>query len=168
MKQIGEIIKVIFDEKMMEKADGYSAVFSCWKDLTDKNGIPSAAAHSWIKSLDNGIVWIEVDHPGWKQILQTKERKLLHDFRYRFPEMGISAISIMLYRPGNKPETLWQESVAEAPVAYDAGEYLRNGDSSDQTEMEDNDESNPEYDNIKNQTLKKLLMRLEKSIGNGK
>ena len=160
MKRIGDVITSVFDEKMIEKADGYSVFFSCWKDLTEKNGIPAAAAHSWIKSLDNGLVWIEVDHPGWKQILQTKERKLLYDFRYRFPKMGISGISIMLCRPGTYPENVTNESVAKTVVKEEQPPaYLP------ETPPEtDNQSHDFEYDNIKNKSLKKLLMRLEKSI----
>ena len=101
MKRAGEIFSVLFDEGQMQQAEGYSSFVSCWKDLMEKNGIAAAAAHSRIKSLDRGLVWIEVDHPGWKQILQTKESKLLHDFSYRFPEMGISGISIILARPNH-------------------------------------------------------------------
>jgi hypothetical protein len=98
VKRIGDVLSTMFDENFVKKAEGYSAFFSCWKDLTEKNGIAAAADHTWIKSLERGLVWIEVDHPGWKQILQTKESKLLSDFRYRFPEMDISGISIMLCR----------------------------------------------------------------------
>ena len=99
MKRVGDIFSALFDEGQMKKADSYSSLFSCWKDLTEKNGIAAAAAHSRIKSLDKGLVWIEVDHPGWKQILQTKGSKLLSDFHYRFPELEISGISIILARP---------------------------------------------------------------------
>jgi hypothetical protein len=106
MKRIRDVIPAIFDERFLEKTRGYSAFFSCWEDLMLKNGIASAAGHSWIKSAEKGLVWIEVDHPGWKQILQTKESKLLHDFKYRFPEMGISGISIVLCKPGTTKEQL--------------------------------------------------------------
>ena len=99
MKRAGEIFSSIFDEKQTKKAGEYSAFFSCWKDLVEKNGIAAAAAHSHIKLVENGLVWIEVDHPGWKQILQTKKSKLLSDFHYRFPKMNISGISIVLCRP---------------------------------------------------------------------
>jgi hypothetical protein len=98
MKRVGDVLSAIFDEGLVKKAKGYSALFSCWKDMTEKNGIAAAADHTWIKSIERGLVWIEVDHPGWKQILQTKESKLLSDFRRRFPEMEISGISIMLSR----------------------------------------------------------------------
>ena len=108
MKRVGEIFSRIIDEGFVnnglpaKKAGVYSALFSCWKDLTEKNGIASAADHSRIQSLDRGHVRLEADHPGWKQILQTKEAKLLSDFQRRFPEMEITGISIMLRRYGEK------------------------------------------------------------------
>jgi hypothetical protein len=37
-----------------------------------------------------------MDHPGWKQILQIKQSKLLNDFRIRFPELNITGIALML------------------------------------------------------------------------
>jgi len=161
LRRVGDILVSVFDESMAEKAEGYSAFFSCWKDLAEKNGISAAAAHSWIKSVDNGLVWIEVDHPGWKQILQTKERKLLHDFRYRFPKMGISGISIMLCRPGTHPGNAKGEPVMETSAPE---EKQPPTNSLDVSLTSDEQIQNSEYDNIKNETLKKLLMRLEKKV----
>jgi hypothetical protein len=96
MKTAGEILSVLFDKQFVEKAQGYSKLFDSWEDITAKNGIAAASAHSRIKDLDRGILLVEMDHPGWKQILQTKQSKLLNDFRLRFPEMDISGISLML------------------------------------------------------------------------
>ena len=103
MKKIGEVLSSLFDEGFLQKAESYSEFFSCWKDITEKNGIASAADHSWIKNIERGLVWIQVDHSGWKQILQTKESKLLSDFCRRFPDMQISGISFSLCKPGEKP-----------------------------------------------------------------
>ena len=155
MKRVGDVLSTIFDEGLMKKAKGYSALFSCWKDLTEKNNIAAAADHSWIKSLERGLVWIEVDHPGWKQILQTKESKLLSDFRRRFPEMDISGISIVLCRPGSRNQHDTEaESAAEtaAPEKYP---------------LRQEPEPIPAaegYDAIKDGALKEVLMKLEKSI----
>ena len=96
MRTAGDILSSLFDERFMEKARGYSKFFDSWKDITEKNGIAAASDHSRIKDLDKGIVLIEMDHPGWKQILQTKQSKLLNDFRIRFPQLDISGISLML------------------------------------------------------------------------
>ena len=153
MKRVGDVLSAIFDENMMQKAREYSTLFSCWKDLTEKNGIAAAADHSWIKSLDRGLVWIEVDHPGWKQILQTKESKLLSDFRYRFPDMDISGISIMLCRPERAGADTDGNIVAEpAPEKYPLPEEPQPAPSAEG------------YSAIKDDALKEVLMRLEKSI----
>jgi len=96
MKTAGDILSALFDERFMKKAQGYSKLFDSWTDITAKNGIAAAADHSRIKDLDKGILLVEMDHPGWKQIIQTKQTKLLNDFRIRFPELDISGISLML------------------------------------------------------------------------
>jgi len=96
MKTAGDVLSALFDESFKKKAHSYSSIFDSWEDITAKNGIASAAAHSSIKKLEKGIVLIEMDHPGWKLILQTKQSKLLSDFQIRFPEMNIVGISLML------------------------------------------------------------------------
>ena len=98
MKTAGDILSTLFDEGFVKKAQGYSRLFDSWTDITAKKGIPSAAVHSRIKDLDRGILLVETDHPGWKQIIQTKQIQILNDFRERFPEMNISGISLMLSR----------------------------------------------------------------------
>jgi hypothetical protein len=109
MKTAGDILSALFDERFLKKAQGYSKLFNSWTDITAKNGIAAAADHSRIKDLDRGILLIETDHPGWKQILQTKQSKLLKDFRIRFPELDISGISLML----GKNEPVEQENFTE-------------------------------------------------------
>jgi hypothetical protein len=154
MKRVGDLISAVFDERFMEKTRGYSAFFSCWEDLMIKNGIAAAAGHSWIKSMEKGLVWVEVDHPGWKQILQTKESKLLHDFRYRFPDMGISGLSIVLCKPGSQGAAYVPMPLAEKdlpappkPVRSLAAET-----------------QDTQYSAIKDEALKEILVRLEKHI----
>ncbi|MDR2716728.1 MAG: DUF721 domain-containing protein [Treponema sp.] len=154
MKRVGDVLSAIFDEGLMKKVKGYSSLFSCWKDLTEKNGIAAAADHSWIKSMERGLVWIEVDHPGWKQILQTKESKLLFDFRYRFPEMDISGISIVLCHPGARSESAEDEPAAESAVPEQALP----------PEQPETALAAGGFTAIKDGTLKDALMRLEQSI----
>jgi len=123
MKTAGDILSALFDEQFMKKAQKYSKFFDSWKDITAKNGIAAAADHSHIKDLDRGILLIEMDHPGWKQILQTKQSKLLNDFRIRFPDLDISGISLILGK--SEPDSEPQEttlSVAEVAEPVEAAE----------------------------------------------
>jgi len=156
MERVGELLSSILDEDMMRKARGYSALFSCWQDLTEKNGIAAAADHSCIQSMDRGLVRIEVDHPGWKQILQTKESKLLSDFQYRFPDMDICGIAIMLSR---------SDSRLNARPAKD--EYVAEPSAPEKYPLSQTPEFVPSaegYNAIKDNALKEVLMRLEKSV----
>jgi hypothetical protein len=126
MKTAGEILSVLFDEQFVNKAKSCSALFDSWKDITAKNGIAAAADHTRIKDLDKGILIIEADHPGWKQILQTKQSGLLNDLRARIPELEIIGISLILgsgkteeeEQPEEQtpPETGGQGAVIEEPA----------------------------------------------------
>ena len=178
MKRVGDLISSIFDEKFLEKTRGYSNLFDCWEDLMVKNGIARAVGHSWIKSVEKGLVWIEVDHPGWKQILQTKESKLLHDFKYRFPDMGISGISIVLCKAGmgTRDQGLGtreerEESGEQRAISSEQGAKGREqGTESSEQRKEDGaigsaaQTRDTQYSEIKDEALRALLDRLEKHI----
>ena len=158
MKRAGEVLSALFDEKFMKKAGEYSALFSCWKDLMEKNGIAAAADHSRVKSLDRGLVWVEVDHPGWKQIIQTKESKLLSDFRRRFPDTGISGLSILLCKPGEMGTENEGKKQAEEKQCETADTRARIPD------PPPSPNSLSGYNSIKDGGLKETLMRLEQNI----
>jgi hypothetical protein len=98
VKRAGELLSVFFNQNFVEKAQGYSNLFSCWTGITEKNGIPSAASHSRIVELEKAVLLVEADHPGWIQILQTKQASLLNTVIRRFPNLEIRGISFRLSR----------------------------------------------------------------------
>ncbi|MDR2479688.1 MAG: DUF721 domain-containing protein [Treponema sp.] len=161
MKRAGEVLSAIFDERLMQKARGYSLLFDYWTTAAQKYGIAAAADHSRIKELDRGILLVEADHPGWIQILQTQENNILDDFRRRFPGMDISGISLMLSRGGTPQDGEPAETTAgkneEAPSA--ANPRANPPKSSALPAMESSG-----YDTIKDKGLKETLKRLEQSI----
>jgi len=156
MKTAGNILSALFDEQFMKKAEGVSKLFDSWADITEKNGIASAAAHSRIKDLDRGIMLVEMDHPGWKQILQTKQSKLLNDFRRRFPDLNISGISLMLGSQ-NKSESGEVEMSAAAEEEMQADE---------QTAVIEEPAARG-YNAIKDDVFKETLKKLGQSIAAG-
>jgi hypothetical protein len=94
MKKAGDLLAALLDERLMETARGYSDLFSSWKSLAGDK----LASHSRIKDLERSILLVEADHPGWVQILQTKQRELLTAVRSRFPALSIAGISFCLSR----------------------------------------------------------------------
>jgi len=159
MTRVGDILSALFDEEFAKKAGNYSALFSCWKDMTEKNGIGAAADHSRIVSMERGFVRIEVDHPGWKQILQTKESKLLDDFCRRFPEMNICGLSIML----GAPEKAQHEAVLIKEESQ--SKNLINGHCNDKSgDVSANTADDPQIESIKDDALRESLKRLGRII----
>jgi hypothetical protein len=100
MKTVGDVLSQILDIQSFQKAKSYSELFASWTEIAVKNGI--AAEYTRIKELERETLLIEVDHPGWKQIIQTKQSRLLNDFRERFPSIEIKEIHLVLSRPANK------------------------------------------------------------------
>jgi hypothetical protein len=163
MRKVGDLLSQIIDEKMIHKAHGYSKLFASWAWITKKHGIAAAADHSRIRELDRNILLVEADHPGWIQILQTKEHKLLADLQGQFPDLGIGGISFRLSRaplqPGESPETgskspegavynVPEETPAAGPVPEETAPGGKKA----------------VYENIKDKELRESLKSLERSI----
>jgi hypothetical protein len=100
MKKAGDLLAAFLDERMMETARGYSDLFSAWKSIAGDK----IAAHSRIRNLERSVLLVEADHPGWVQILQTKQAELLTAVRRRFPDLSIAGISFRLSR--NPPDAV--------------------------------------------------------------
>jgi hypothetical protein len=153
MKRAGDVLSALFDERLLKKAQGYSVLFNSWAEITVKNGIAAASSHSRIKNLERGILLIEADHPGWIQIIQTKERAILDDFRRRFADLDITGISLMLGR--GTPQTGAESPPEKAPAAEETAvpppaaplPVMKAG-----------------YDAITDESFKESLKRLERSI----
>ncbi|MDR2495187.1 MAG: DUF721 domain-containing protein [Spirochaetaceae bacterium] len=143
MKKAGELLAAFFDGQALETARGYARLFNAWESAVTAQSIPVAASHSRIAALVRGVARIETDHPGWIQILQAKQRPLLRELQRRFPELDITGLSFRLSRtplclsgepePPPLPET---EPPPDLPCAA-------------------------RYETIRDETLKKILQKLE-------
>ena len=135
MRKAGDIVSALFKEKFgpefMAAAKSTAGLFSSWINIikevwpwsdTDNPGfedIPAAAVHSRIGELERGILLIEADHPGWIQILQTKQNQLLSAVQRRYPKLNIRGIAFRLSREpfsftdAEKPVTAAKDEIAE-------------------------------------------------------
>jgi hypothetical protein len=123
MKKLGDILSAFFDEETVEKAKEYSSLFSSWASLTAKCGIPQAAAHSRITGLEKSLLLVEADHPGWIQILQTKQKELLDEVQKRFPGFFTTGIALRLGRPETAAKTADSEPAAFAGIRGTGGPH---------------------------------------------
>jgi predicted nucleic acid-binding Zn ribbon protein len=92
----------------VDNARSSSELFNSWEKIVCQvwphgenqinEDIPAAAVHSRIKNLERGMLIVEADHPGWIQILQTKQAELLQAIQYRYPKQDIRGIAFRLSR----------------------------------------------------------------------
>ncbi|QQO10013.1 DUF721 domain-containing protein [Breznakiella homolactica] len=94
MKKAGDLLSSFMDERVLKNAQGYSELFNSWASIAGE----SAACHSRVRELERSILLVEADHPGWIQILQTRQSELLKAVRRRFPDLSIAGISFCLCR----------------------------------------------------------------------
>ena len=125
MRKAGDIIKSMFSEnfgsRFMETARLTAGLFSSWPQLAAElwpNPEQAIALHSRIRELERGMLLVEADHPGWIQILQTKQGELLSAVQRRYPELDILAISFRLSREPFSPlqPTAPENKTANIPV----------------------------------------------------
>jgi hypothetical protein len=172
MKKAGDLLSAIFDEKIMKKAQTYHDLFSSWESIAGE----SIAAHSRIVELERFVLLIEADHPGWIQILQTKQNDLLKKVCRSFPELKINGIAFRLSRESREAGgSLGTKTTGEGTGRIDrevSPEDL-SAETSVDTEADIKKEDIPQtwreirqraYGKISDEKFKGTLERLERSI----
>ena len=109
MRKAGDIIVSLFRDEFgddfIESARSSTGLFSSWAQVVTElwsqgrdspEDIPAVAVHSRIRELERGELLVEADHPGWIQILQTKQAELLAAVQRRYPELDIRTIAFRL------------------------------------------------------------------------
>ncbi|MDR2618837.1 MAG: DUF721 domain-containing protein [Treponema sp.] len=102
MRKAGDILEALFrerfDPQLLEHIQATASLFSSWPAVAGDADIAAAAAHSRIREFERGVILVEAEHPGWVQLLQTKQTRLLKAVRGRFPELEVRGVSFCLSR----------------------------------------------------------------------
>jgi hypothetical protein len=113
MERAGEILKSILGEAGFRRGDRYVRFFRSWRDLV---GEP-LCDHTRIVDIENRAAIVEIDHPGWFQMFQFSEAKILRRIRAGYPELNIGQIKVRvveLERGDESRGTAGQEVANEA------------------------------------------------------
>ncbi len=93
MKKAADIINAMMDGLFQNNAQREAAtLFSAWSEIA---GIDEGS-HSQIEEIENGIVFVRVDHPGWLQKLEFKKAGILSKLKKNYPELSIRNIRFLL------------------------------------------------------------------------
>jgi predicted nucleic acid-binding Zn ribbon protein len=88
MKKIGDLLKEYMRERGWLAANPYQPLFEQWAKVAGE----SLARHTRLVDVRNGILLVDVDHPGWLQILQLRRTALLEGARGVAPMANIDGI----------------------------------------------------------------------------
>ncbi|HUW69792.1 MAG TPA: DUF721 domain-containing protein [bacterium] len=100
-RKASDLLGAILSPQAAAMVEGWSNFFGFW----GKAAGPNLAAHSRPVDVRNGIVFVEAEHPGWIQLLQMNQHRILETIRIAFPELGISGIAFRLAKDGSVPGT---------------------------------------------------------------
>ena len=152
VKRAGDLLTELFreyDPQTLETARITAGLLSSWEIAAGEARVPAASAHSRIRDFDRGVLLIEAEHPGWIQLLQTKQNQILNSYQKKYPELDIQGISFCLSKtPISRPPAPG-ENTAQAENAHPPAEDPPN-------------EAGNEKDRALHESIKKLEKVLRK------
>lgn len=89
----------------LEKIQQGKKVFTLWRNIVEsiksnsingKNIGKNIASHSRVVDLDNGILLVEADHPGWIQMIENYKNYIVKGFQIKAPELKIETLAFRL------------------------------------------------------------------------
>jgi predicted nucleic acid-binding Zn ribbon protein len=88
VKKVGDLLKEFLREKGWLAVNPYEPLFGRWKEIAGD----SLAPHARLVDVQNGMLLVEVDHPGWLQMLQLRTQAILDAARRAAPQAVIDGI----------------------------------------------------------------------------
>jgi predicted nucleic acid-binding Zn ribbon protein len=94
VKRIGDLVRQFLEDRGWDAGDPYSPLFAGWKQVV---GEP-LAGHSRLAEVEDGVLIVDVDHPGWLQMLAMRRKAVLEAARRAAPEARIEGLRARIAR----------------------------------------------------------------------
>jgi len=120
VKRASDILGRLLDETADAQARSGSEVFGSWAQIA---GSP-LADHSRVYELQHGQLCVEVDHPGWLQVLLLSKRQILQGVARAYPQLSIRGLRARVnprYAEGAGRGTPAGQDAARLPPEPSAG-----------------------------------------------
>jgi hypothetical protein len=143
VKKAADILARMLDEKNRELGRAFSSVFGFWSEVV---GL-SLAEHSRIYEIANQNLFVEVDHPGWMQLLFLKKPQILRALRRKFPDLRIKDLRV-------KVNLRYSE-----PIPAEEPQFEQNGDEAE-AKGERREDIERILSSVSQEELKQRLKRL--------
>jgi len=81
VRKVGDVLRDFLKERGWPAEDPYTPLFRGWEEIAG----PELGSRSRVVEVEDGVILVEVDHPGWLQMLLLKKRSLLAAARKAVP-----------------------------------------------------------------------------------
>lgn len=106
VQKASDLLDSIFTDIFSKAPQGGADLERGWKNILQKiSGGEKLAAHSRITDLKNDLLHIETDHPGWIQLFNMHQKRILKELKKEFPELSVKGFSFVLRGKEKKTET---------------------------------------------------------------
>lgn len=93
MKKASEVINLMMESLFSDNSQREAvSLFSAWQEIAGIN----EGSHSKIEEIENGVVYVKVDHPGWMQKLEIKKKNILKTMQKKYPDLAIKSIRFFM------------------------------------------------------------------------
>ena len=96
IKDVSSLLSSFFSDDKLRKGEHFADFFASWPTFVG----PRLAAHSRVADIDRGLLIVEAEHPGWIQLLQLRQTRILEDVARRYPELALRGIAFRLSGSG--------------------------------------------------------------------
>ncbi|HOV37708.1 MAG TPA: DUF721 domain-containing protein [Spirochaetales bacterium] len=151
IEKAGEILRDLFSHLNFQKGESYVSFFSDWISLVG----PDLACHVHPVDIRHEALLVEVDHPGWMQLFQLQEGRILKKIQKKHPSLPIRSIQMRLSKL-SKEEQISPKAPEPNPLESRTVQIPRR--------VQESVEKQFTVSSIKNERLRIVLERLEKQI----
>jgi hypothetical protein len=148
IEKAGEILKDLFTHLNFQKGESYVSFFSDWISLVGQD----LACHVHPVDIRHEALLVEVDHPGWMQLFQLQEGRILKKIQKKHPSLPIRSIQMRL----SKEEQISPKDPEPKPLESRTVQIPRR--------VQESVEKQFTVASIKDEKLRIVLERLEKQI----
>lgn len=92
MKKASDLLNDFFNIYGINDEKGYAEFFNAWVRIAG----PKLSAHARAQDVRRGALIIEVNHPGWMQMLEFKKKHILKQIQKEFPKLEINRLQIRI------------------------------------------------------------------------
>lgn len=159
MNRAGDLLNAFFRLHNISGGESYVSFFSSWHEIVGTD----LAAHTQPIDIRGDALIVEVDHPGWMQLLQLKRDQIVKQVRHRYADLGVTNMHMKLVDAGafSGPEAI-QRQAERGGSESSAGTNNRTGEG--RTERPRSKDEKEALSRVPSDKLKDTLERLRRDL----